>query len=336
MPLTRRRFLTATASGAIAAAAGVCAASRPKRQALIAVTLDLEMSAEYPRRGMTEWNYRKGDLDADTKKYAVEAARVAKERGGRIHFFAVGRTLEQPDVGWLKELAAAGHPVGNHTYDHVNVTATKPDDVQFRFRRAPWLIRNEPVAKVIEENIALTTAALKQRAGITPCGFRTPGGFHNGLRDRPDLQKMLLRQGFTWVSSLYPAHQSGTPKQPPGEAVYADILRAQAAAQPFTYPSGLVEVPMSPISDVTAFRAHYWKLDWFLKAVRLGVEHAIKTGGVYDFLAHPSCLVVEDPKFEAVKLICDVAKEAGDRAAVVGLDTIAARHQRGAPRPGDG
>jgi transposase len=92
---------------------------------------------------------------------------------------------------------------------------------------------------------------------------------------------------------------------------------------------------MSPISDVTAFRAHYWKLDWFLKAVRLGVEHAVKTGGVYDFLAHPSCLVVEDPKFEAVKLICDVAKEAGDRAAVVGLDAIAARHARGAPRPGD-
>jgi peptidoglycan/xylan/chitin deacetylase (PgdA/CDA1 family) len=328
MPITRRRFLTAAASGAITVAAGVSAASRPKGKALIAITLDLEMSAEYPRRGMTEWNYRKGDLDADTKKYAVEAARLVKERGGVIHFFAVGRTLEQPDVGWLKDLAASGHPIGNHTYDHVNVTATRPDDVQFRFRRAPWLIRNRPVAEVIEENIALTTAALKQRAKITPCGFRTPGGFHNGLRDRPDLQKMLLRQGFTWVSSRYPAHKSGTPKQPPGEDVYADILRAQGEAQPFAYPSGLIEVPMSPISDVTAFRAHYWKLDWFLKAVRLGVENAIQTGGVYDFLAHPSCLVVEDPKFETVKLICDLVKRAGERAAIVGLDTIAARHTR--------
>jgi peptidoglycan/xylan/chitin deacetylase (PgdA/CDA1 family) len=323
VPPTRRRFLTACASGAIAAAAGLSAA-RPKGKALVAITLDLEMSAEYPRRGMTEWNYRKGDLDADTRRYAVEAATVVKDRGGVIHFFAVGQTLEQADVGWLKDLAAAGHPVGNHTYDHVNVKATKPEEVQFRFRRAPWLIRGRPVAEVIEENIATTTLALKGRCGIAAQGFRTPGGFADGLRDRPDLQKMLLRQGFTWVSSLYPAHKSGTPKLPPGDDVYADILRAQAEAQPFAYPSGLVEVPMSPVSDVTAFRAHYWKLDWFLKAVRLAVEQAIKTGTVFDFLAHPSCLVVEDPKFEAVKLICDLVRDADDRAAVTDLGTIAA------------
>ena len=136
---------------------------------------------------------------------------------------------------------------------------------------------------------------------------------------------MLLRQGFTWVSSLYPAHKSGTPKEEPGEAVYADVLRAQAEARPFAYPSGLVEVPMSPVSDVTAFRAHHWKLAWFLKAVRLAVEHAVKTGGVFDFLAHPSCLVVEDPGFEAVKLICDLVKDAGDRAALTDLGAFAER-----------
>ena len=178
---------------------------------------------------------------------------------------------------------------------------------------------------MIEENIATTTLALKGRCGIAAQGFRTPGGFADGLRDRPDLQKMLLRQGFTWVSSLYPAHKSGTPKLPPGDDVYADILRAQAEAQPFAYPSGLVEVPMSPVSDVVAFRTHYWKLEWFLKAVRLAVGEAVRSGGAFDFLAHPSCLVVEDPTFEAVKLICDLVKDAGEKAAIVGLDTIAER-----------
>jgi peptidoglycan/xylan/chitin deacetylase (PgdA/CDA1 family) len=290
------------------------------------------MSAEYPRRGMTEWNYRKGDLDADTKQYAVEAARIVMERGGRIHFFAVGQTLEQADVGWLKDLAAAGHPVGNHTYDHVNLLAAKPEDLQFRFRRAPWLIRGKTVAQVIEENIASTTVALKERCGITPDGFRTPGGFRDGLKGREDLQKMLMKQGFAWVSSLYPAHTSGKPKEQPGADVYADIVKAQSKAQPFAYPSGLVEVPMSPISDVTAFRTHYWKLDWFLKAVRLAVEEAIKTGGVYDFLAHPSCLVVEDPTFETVKLICDLVKEAGpERAAITGLSAFAERGKGNSP-----
>src|SRR3954471_15213165 len=169
--LTRRRFLSAVAAGGIAAAAGWSSLRAPKRKAHVAITLDLEMSAEYPRRGMTEWNYRKGDLDADTKQYAVKAAEVAKDRGGLVHFFAVGQTLEQEDVGWLKGLAAAGHPVGNHTYDHVNLLATRPEDVQFRFRRAPWLIRGRSVAQVIEENVEMTTAALRERCGITPNGF---------------------------------------------------------------------------------------------------------------------------------------------------------------------
>jgi peptidoglycan/xylan/chitin deacetylase (PgdA/CDA1 family) len=330
--VTRRRFLSATTAGALAAAAGYSARPQAKK-ALIAITFDLEMSAEYPVRGMTEWNYRKGDLDADTKRYAVEAAEIVKARGGVIHFFAVGQTLEQPDVGWLKELAAAGHPVGNHTYDHVYLLANTPEEAQFRFRRAPWLVRGKSVAEVIEDNVATTTLALKQRCGITANGFRTPGGFRDGLKARPDLQRMLLKQGFTWVSSLYPPHTCGKPKEPPGEAVYADIVKAAVAARPFTYPTGLVEVPMSPPSDVVAFRTHYWKRDWFLEAIRLGVEEAIRTGGVFDFLAHPSCLVVEDPEFEAVKLICDLVKDAGDRAAVVGLDAIAERG-KGVPPPG--
>ena len=40
----------------------------------------------------------------------------------------------------LKQLAAAGHPIGNHTYDHVNVKANRPEDTQYRFARAPWLV----------------------------------------------------------------------------------------------------------------------------------------------------------------------------------------------------
>lgn len=321
--MSRRRFIAAASAGAFAAAAGHSLA--PARKALIAITLDLEMSAEYPRRGMTEWNYRKGELDADTKKYAVDMARIAKDRGGLIHFFALGRTLEQEDVGWLKQLAADGHPIGNHTYDHINLLAQKLEDLQFRYQRSPWLVKGKTVPEVIEDNIATTTLALKERCGITPNGFRTPGGFNPGLMQRPDLQKLLVKQGFSWVSSLYPAHTCGKPKEEPTEAVYADIVKAQAAAQPFEYPNGLIEVPMSPVSDVNAFRTHYWKRAWFLKAVRLAVEEAIRTGGVFDFLAHPSCLVVEDPDFEVVKLICDLVKVAGDRAAIVGLDEIAKR-----------
>jgi hypothetical protein len=138
---------------------------------------------------------------------------------------------------------------------------------------------------------------------------------------------MLSDLGFTWVSSKYPAHANSQPREEPDARVYESILKAQTAAQPFVYPKGLIEVPMSPISDIGAFRGGRWKLEWFLKAIRLGVEWAIENRAVFDFLGHPSCLYVTDPEFKAIGLICDLVKKAGDRAALVDLGTIAQRAQ---------
>ena len=295
----------------------------PSKKARIAITLDLEMSAEYPTRGMTEWNYEKGNLDAPTKQYAVEAARLVKSYGGVIHFFCVGRVLEQPDVSWLKEIVDAGHPVGNHTYDHVYVLAKTAEETQFRFRRSPWLVEGQTAEQVIRSNIRLTTEAMKSRLGIAPNGFRTPGGFSDGLIDRIDVQKLLKEEGFNWVSAKYPAHDAGKPETQPDENVYRSIVEAQSRAQPFVYPTGLIEIPMSPISDVNAFRTNHWKLEWFLEAIRREVAWAIDNAAVFDLLAHPSCLVVEDPKLESIRLICELVKAAGDRAEIVGLDRIA-------------
>ncbi len=324
---SRRDFLASvTAAGAaLAAPRRSPAEGQGGDRALIAITLDLEMSRHYPTWDDTHWDYEKGNLDDATKRYAVEAARRVKAQGGRIHFFALGRTMEQEDVGWLRAIAEDGHPIGNHTYDHVNVLATRPEDIQFRFQRCPWLIAGEEPSAVIAENIQLAAAALKSRIGIDPAGFRTPGGFYNGLTDRPDVQRMLLDQGYPWVSSRYPSHPVGEPGTPPGEEIFDGIVAAQAQAQPFTYPSGLVEVPMSPISDVNAFRSARWSRDAFLEAIRRGVSWAIERRAVFDFLAHPSCLVVADPRFQTIDLICDLVRAAGDRAALVDLGTIATR-----------
>ena len=197
--------------------------------------------------------------------------------------------------------------------------------MQFRFRRAPWLVEGRAAAEVIRENVRLTGAAMRERLGVAPDGFRTPGGFADGLKDRPDVRELLRGQGFAWVSSLYPPHPVGEPGREPGPEVYDGIVAAQAAAQPFAYPDGLVEVPMSPVSDITAFRAGRWRLEWFLKAVRHGVEWAIERRAAFDFLGHPSCLYVTDPDFRAVGLICDLVRKAGRRAALVRLGEIARR-----------
>ena len=322
--IDRREFLSrGIAASAVSALASPVRGCGEDRVARIAITLDLEMSRHYPKRGMTEWDYQKGNLDEPTKRYAVEAGRIVRSYGGVIHYFCVGRVLEQANVDWLKQLAADGHPLGNHTYDHVNLKARTPTEAQFRFRRSPWLVRGKTVAEVIVENIRLTTMALKERTGIRVRGFRAPGGFFNGLADRPDLQRMLLDLGFRWASTKYPRHPLGKVGQPPDKAIYDGIVAAQRQAQPFQYPSGLVEVPMSPISDVTAFRSRLWKLPWFLRATRQAVSWAIDNAAVFDFLAHPSCLVVEDPDFAIVHEICRMVKAAGQKATLTDLAAIA-------------
>jgi hypothetical protein len=324
---SRRRFL----AGAAAAGAGTFltrsqqASAKEPGKAQIAITLDLEMSRNFPVWEEMRWDYEKGNLNDETKRYTVEACRRVKNHGGVLHTFAVGRVCEQENVDWLKEIAAAGHPIGNHTYDHVNVLATRAEDIQFRFQRSPWLIAGQTPAEVIAENIRLCTLALKERVGVDPVGFRTPGGFATGLAERPDIQNLILDQGFSWVSCLYPPHPVGEPRSAPTDAVLDGIVAAQAKAQPFVYPTGLVEAPMSPISDVGAFRNGRWPLEAFLEAIRRAVTWTIEHGAAFDFLAHPSCLYVTDPKFQAIELICDLVNKAGDRAELVDVATLAQR-----------
>jgi len=107
--------------------------------------------------------------------------------------------------------------------------------------------------------------------------------------------------------------------------VLTSIVAAQRQAQPFTYQRGLIEIPMSPISDVGAFRTGRWRLDDFLLAVRRGLEWCIENRAVFDFLCHPSCMYVTDPQFRTVELICDMVRRAGNRALIVDLNTIARR-----------
>lgn len=338
----RREFLASAAAAGIALAQGRSsrmwgAQTRADRtrlaadpdKALIAITLDLEMSRNFPTWEETHWDYEKGNLNEETKRYTVEACRRVKEQGGVLHTFAVGRVFEQEDVSWLKGIADAGHPIGNHTYDHVYVLAKTQEEIQFRFRRSPWLIEGRPVAEVIDENIRLATKAMEARLGVSPRGFRTPGGFQEGLRGREDVQRMLQGQGYDWVSSLYPAHDVGDPMTEPTEATLASIVEAQERAQPFLYPTGLIEIPMSPISDVGAFRGGRWKLEWFKKAVRLAVERTIEKGSVFDFLGHPSCLYVVDPNFETIDLILELVANSKGKAAIVDLDTLAERVRLG-------
>lgn len=328
--ISRRRGLQLAAGSVLTGATGWLPSSAmavsPSSKARVAITFDLEMARNFPNWEDTHWDYQKGNLDAAAKGASVRAGDLVRQYGGRLHYFCVGSVLEQEDVGWLEKLVADGHPVGNHTYDHVNLLASQPSDIQFRFQRAPWLISGQRTFQVIQRNIQLAKDAIQERLGISNRGFRTPGGFHDGLMGREDLQQMLLDMGFTWVSSKYPAHQYTPPKVQPGQDVFDSIVAAQRHAQPFVYPTGLVEIPMSPISDIGGFRTGRWELEWFMEAIRRALTWVIEHGAVFDFLAHPSCLGVVDPELKTIRMICEMVRQAGDRAELVDLDQIAAHH----------
>ena len=327
--ISRRQFLasTATVVGGLTFGRPLLADEDRKKlaaddkKALIAITHDLEMARNFPRWEDTEWDYQKGNLNAPTKKYARELCRRVKARGGVVHCFLVGQVLEQANVEWLKEIVAEGHPLGNHTYDHQKVKG----GYQYRFQRAPWLVQGKTNPEVIVENIRLCTLAMKERLGVEPRGFRTPGGYGNGLSDRTDVQEMLRSLGFDWVSSKSPSIPPSEPYQEPSQETYEGIVKSQEESRPFVYPTGLIEVPFSAPSDITAFRYGRWKLPWFVKAISLGVEWAIENSGTFDLLCHPSSMYVMDPEFRTADMICDLVDKAGHRAAIVDLDTIALR-----------
>ena len=197
-------------------------------QALVAITLDLEMSRNFPTWEDTHWDYEKGNLNGDTKRYTVEACRRVKAVGGVVHAFAVGRVCEQENLDWLKQIAAEGHSIGNHTYDHVNVCAKTPEQTQFRFQRSPWLVEGQTAEQIIAENIRLATLA-HQRADrhSSRAAFARRAGSPTGLADRPDVQKLIQAQGFDWVSSKYPAHPPGEPGASQTPRYYAALVKAQ-------------------------------------------------------------------------------------------------------------
>ncbi len=329
MNLSRRRFLGASAAGAGLLLGRRLIAQSPATvtpgRAQVAIFVDLEMARNFPRWEDQNWDYEKGNLDAGAKRWIVEAGRRVKAAGGVINGFVVGQVLEQENVDWLKEMTQAGHPLGNHTYDHVSLSAAAPGTLQKRFERAPWLIEGKTVPEVLRENIRLCNAALKTRIGVVPKGFRTPDDFTIGLRDRPDLQKLLLDEGFEWVQCVYPAHPFGEAGKEPTPEVLDGIVKAIPTVQPFVYESGLVEIPMSPPSDIIAFRHGKWTLETYLKSIRLGLDRAIADGGVYVHLFHLGCIAAMDPEFRAVDLICRTVKEAGEKAALVAGDEIARR-----------
>src|SRR5919198_621680 len=169
----------------------------------LSLTFDVEMATNFPY-WTSVWDHRKGAIDEDVKAYVRQLTRACRQAAVQVQFFLLGASLEDPDVEYLRELAADGHALGNHTYHHVNVKATTTEQLQLEYRLRPWLAAGRAPLEVIRDELRQTSAAMRERLGVTPAGFRTPGGFATGLHDVPQVQRVLLEEGFVYASSQYP------------------------------------------------------------------------------------------------------------------------------------
>ncbi len=187
----------------------------------IAVTYDTDMAAGYAPDGVCH-----GRTMPALKQHILRLCDTADSFGVRLHFFQIGNGLEATeDVGYLREVIDRGHDLDQHTYSHVPLIADDLELLDFELRR--------------------TNELFAERLGHVSTVLRGPGGYANGLRGRPDNQRVILDNGFRWVSCEYNLRAAFDD--------YVETTSGPAENQPYALDSGLIELPIMSLTDRTFF-----------------------------------------------------------------------------------
>ncbi|HJN39105.1 MAG TPA: polysaccharide deacetylase family protein [Chloroflexota bacterium] len=189
----------------------------------VALSYDLEMCAGYSPVLVNH-----GRIMPPLRNYTLGLCATAEEFGVRLQFFYVGNGLEDADIEYLHEILRRGHTIDNHTYNHISLTDADTD-----------LVRQE---------LALTSRRLEEQLGVTSTVLRGPGGYPGGLNLLPANQAAVLESGFRWVSG----HTDSTMGHYGPEHDDAAAGRLQA----YTYPNGLIELPIQGWMDRIFFDFH--------------------------------------------------------------------------------
>ena len=237
----------------------------------ISLTFDVEMCTNFPYWTCV-WDHVKGCLDHENKVYVGKLADIADEYEVPFHWFTLGRTYEDEDLGFLRRLVDAGHAISNHTYHHVNVLAEEFDQLQVTYRNDPSMAEEFATPlDVIRHEIRKTNDIIEERLGVRPIGFRTPGGFANGLARSPEAQDLLQEEGFVYASAdfRYPIQRE---RRPTWEELCEALAWSLEHLQPYHYPNGLLEIPLMGITDIWAFRVLDLDREEWLRLLEFGID----------------------------------------------------------------
>jgi peptidoglycan/xylan/chitin deacetylase (PgdA/CDA1 family) len=188
----------------------------------IALSYDLEMCAGYQPDLV-----KRGRILPEVQRYMLELCAVAEAFGVQLHFFYVGNGLDET-YACLRALLDRGHVLDSHTYTHLPLIT---DDV----RR-------------LDEELALVNELFERRLGWRSTVLRGPGGYQDGLDSRPENQRVILRNGFKWVSCRVDRQARLGDR--------AAVLVVASRLRPYAYPTGLVEIPFQGFSDRSFFETY--------------------------------------------------------------------------------
>jgi polysaccharide deacetylase family protein (PEP-CTERM system associated) len=194
--------------------------------------------------------------------------RMLGEAGQHGTFFTLGWVAERA-AHLVREIAAAGHEVASHGWDHRRVTEETPD--QFR------------------ASVRQSKDALEQIIGAPVLGYRAPS--FSIVEGREWALDILVEEGYAYDSSLFPIHRPGYGYAGAQRDPY--VLSGSGA--------GLHEYPPATLRafgiNLPAAGGAYLRL-LPLRLIRSAIRQAERRGAPATIYIHPWEIDAGQPRFE--------------------------------------
>ena len=196
------------------------------------ISLDIDNLWSYLKtQGVSGWESFPSYLDVVVPRILETLDRCNQ----RITFFVVGKdaTIESNRAA-LKQIADAGHEIANHSFMH-----------------EPWLHLYS--REQLHEEIGGAENAIAAVTGKKTRGFRGPG-----FSTSPLVREVLVERGYQYDASIFPSalgpvarlffflnSKLSAEEKAKRQGLYGKFSDAFGTLQPFTWPNGLIEIPVT-------------------------------------------------------------------------------------------
>ncbi len=252
------------------------------------------------------------DTEGITRRFLERARQLHNRLNVPATLFVVGRTLEQ-NVSEFQAIAQDPlFDLQQHTYSHCLLKTVHIDDGK-TVRVVPGV--DLPEAR---SEVRRASESLKEHLGVDCLGLTGPWAYYRGLRDRPDLVKMVWNEGIRFVRTDGRNEKGWHPVSLDLQPYWYDEVE-------FSQP-GNDEPPPSAIPAVLEIPIHSWhdnvlrgevlgweNLDAWVESITPYIDRAAAEDLVFSYCQHDHSSIREDPEMSATARHLEYALEKGLR-----------------------